>query len=78
MMQQENSIGLKRRLKQKGSEGDRRNLRVLVLVVSTIKPLRIVQSLTWYIEAGALREQVVTRMSYYSVRDNPKLEPREQ
>lgn len=78
MMQQENSIGLKRRLKQKGSEGDRRNLRVLVLVVSTIKPLRIVQSLTWYIEAGPLREQVVTSMSYYSVRDNPKLEPREQ
>ena len=78
MMQQENSIGLKRRLKQKGSEGDRRNLRVLVLVVSTIKPLRIVQSLTWYIEASPLREQVVTRMSYCSVRDNPKLEPREQ
>ena len=78
MLQQENSIRLKGCLNQKGSEGHRPNLQILVLAVSTIKPLRIIQLLTWHIEASPLRERVVARISDYSVRDNPKLELREQ
>ena len=53
MQQQENFIVLKGCLNQKGSDGYRPNLWILVVTVSTIKALRIIQSLTWYAEASS-------------------------